>query len=335
MRDRVKKLMALPAAGLVATGATAASPLVAAVGSAPAPEQGVPVPRQAGPGTYESCSAYFGLGKDGGVLDVVEFDVADQNGDDGVAHGVPADTQVVFVITDDTGATVECVAPEVTEEAWAEAMNQVNVYLPAGQSLPAWPGPGFYAYPSVNFNADVEGLGNVVDVQFRVDSIPGGHTLVSPPGSPQLVQHFPVAYEWGTSYAPDPRVVAFLTPRSSAASVSAFQAALGACEAGTEPDWAPALPAINAMFAYRGDSPLTADEAQCWDVSLRYAETSVLLGLDATVAYSEPIVLALPEEPTTTTTTTTTGPVAPSTSTPVGPIAGPATPIAAPATFTG
>lgn len=335
MRDRVKKLVALPAAGMVATGAAAASPSVAAVGSAPAPEQGVPLPRQAGPGTYESCAAYFGVGKDSGVLDVVEFDVSDQNGDDGVDHGVPADTQVVIVVTDDTGATLECVAPEVTEQQWNDAMGQVDVGLPEGQSLPAWPGPGCYAYPSVRFEPLVEGLGNVVDVQFRVESIPAGHTLVSPTGSPRLVQHFPVSYEWGSAYEADPRVVAFLASRSSQAAADAFAANMAECADGNEPDWSAAIDAVNALRAYRGDGPTTPGNVDCGSLALRYSETSVLLGLEATVVYSEPIVLALPEEPTTTTSTTTTGPVDPATSTPVGPAAVPATPITTQADFAG
>lgn len=142
-RERLTKLAVLPAVGVVAGGTAATPALSPVVGAAPVGVQrALPLAEQAGSGTYESCAAYFGLGKDAGVMDVVEFDVSDEDGSDGFDHGVPADTAVALVITTDSGDEVVCAPVEITEEAWAAAMAQVGISPADGRSLPAWPAPG-------------------------------------------------------------------------------------------------------------------------------------------------------------------------------------------------
>ncbi len=339
-RERITKLAALPAAGAVATGATAASAWTPAAAPAPVDvEQAAPLAAQADGGTYESCSAYFGLGKDVGVLDVVAFEVTDENGSDGVDHAVPDDTQVVIVLTSDTGETVSCVPVEITEEAWAEAMEQVRVSPPEGQSLPAWPGSGHYAYPTVSFAPAIEGFGTVVDTRFAVTGIPDGHTLVRPAddGEPlsraavaPLVQHFPFDPDADGWFVADPRVFAYVADQTSEQVAAAFAQAIAACDDGqTEPDWDAAADGVNAIREYRGYGSIPAEDMGCDGTGIAYAESSILLGLDATVTYVEPIVLALPDETTTTTSTSTTSTV------PSSPSAPPADPVEAAARFTG
>jgi hypothetical protein len=330
-RERALKLAVLPVAGVVATSAAASTDWAPISGPAPAgANRAAPLPAQAGSdGVFESCSAYFGLGKDGGVMDVVDYDVSDQNGSDGVDHSMPGDTQVVLVLTSDSGETLECAPVEITEEAWAEAMDQVNIGMSEGQTLPPWPGPGHYAYPTVSFQPWIEDFGTVVDARFRVASIPDGHTLVSPTGVAPLVQHFPFWPETDGFYVADQRVFDLVAAGSSPAAASAFAQVLAACEAGDEPDFTPdAIAGVNVVRAYRDQFPWEQQDGQCFSLGISHSETSVLLGLEATIAYTEPIVLAVPDETTTSTTPITTPD-------PSKPGATAARPIVAAARFTG
>lgn len=347
----------LPTTGVVAAVAAAVSgwaPLAQSSPSAPA-HKGEPVRQQApkadsADGTYESCGAYFGFGKDEfGVLDVVEFDVADQNGSDGVAHAVPTDTQVVLVLTNEGGDTIECAAVEVTEEAWNAAMDDIELYIPeGGHQLPAWPGPGHYAYPSIAFDPSIEEFGDIVDVEFKVVSQPEGHTLVSPTGLVHLTQH-QIYDKFQFDYTPDPRVLELIAAApseqpldgpvavSDEAAADGFVAAMAACDADSQfDDFTDAMTAgTNALLAFRGFNPITTDEMGCFDsVGSLHHDVSFQLGLDETTTYSEPIVLALPEEPTTTTTvpgeTPTTTTTQPTSTQPEG-----ATPIPGSPAYTG
>ena len=62
---------------------------------------------------------------------------------DGAAHAVDDDTQVLLVMENDEGDTLECVAAEVTEEEWDDEYGDDDIF-------PAWPGPGRFTYPTVN-----------------------------------------------------------------------------------------------------------------------------------------------------------------------------------------
>lgn len=314
MQGRTMRRALLPTTGVVAAVAAAVSgwaPIAQSSPSQPA-QKAEPLRQQpaadSADGTYESCGAYFGFGKDtDGVLDVVEFDVADQNGDDGVAHAVPDDTEVVLELTNEDGDVIECAAVEVSETDWEEAMGDIDLFIPEGGTpLPGWPGPGHYAYPSVPYEPTIEDFGTVVDVGFKVVRIPDGHTLVSPTGLVPLVQHqvFP---KFQFDYTPDPRVLDLIETDAGTPAREAFVAAMEACEAETQDAYsADQVDAINALLAYRGLEPRAAEDMSCFDdVGMLNHDVSFLLGLYETVTYAEPIVLALPEEPTTTTTSTT------------------------------
>lgn len=190
--------------------------------------------------------------------------------------------------------------------------------------------PGHYAYPTVSYAPVIEGFGTVVDVRFFVSDIPSGHTLVSPMDLETLVQHFPFDPEADGWWVADPRVFDLVAGETSGDVAAAFAQALATCDSGADPDWTAAADGANAVRAYRGLDPLDPAQMGCGTIGISYAETSVLLGLDATVVYAEPIVLALPDQAT----TSTTSPTDPSTP-PAGPTATPAAPITAAATFAG
>ncbi len=293
---------------------TAAAPTV----DADAHTANAPTTR-AGDGTYESCAAYFGFGKrSDGVLDIVSFDVADENGSDGVAHAVPTDTQVVLVLTNEAGDQLECAPVEVTEDMWNDAMDDLDlnaVGISPDHPLPSWPGPGHYIYPTVNFEPYISGsgaepgtdFGTVTSVGFRVTSIPDGHTLVSPTDVQPLAVHYPGGGDGYTS-VDDPLLRAYLTSAVGADAAAAFSAALVACGPDGDGSIVPAgdlLAAIRALETYRDYEPLDPEYLDCSAVRQLNGEVSFQLDLSDTVNYVEPIRLALPEQPTTTTTTTT------------------------------
>jgi hypothetical protein len=320
--------------------ATAASTIVAGwapvVHAAPAAPQRDNALRQhaaeAADGTYESCGAYFGFGKNEfGALDIVSFDVADQNGSDGVAHAVGSDTQVVLELTNESGDVLECTPVEVTQQMWDDAINQSPFsYLNTSDDhpIPAWPGPGHYIYPSVNFDPVIKDFGQVMTVGFKVTSIPGGHTLVSPTSVRSLVTHFPAGTD-DSSDVNDPLVNAYVASTAGSAAASALTTGLAACgpDADADVTFDDALSAaVDALFAYQGYPP--GGPYNCYDLLNANAQVSFLVGFSDTVNYTEPIDLSLPEAPTTTTaptSVTTTAPAAPK----------PATAVAAQPTYTG
>lgn len=332
---RRKNRALLPSAGVVAAVATAVSGWAPIAQSAPEGAGTREAPQraqapEAEDGTYESCGAYFGFGKDEfGVLDVVDFDVSDQNGADGTDHAVPADTGVVLVLTNEDGDVLECTPEEVTEEQWDDAMDGIDIDLGPDASFPAWPGPGHYGYPTIAFRPFIDGFGEVADVAFRVTTVPAGHTLVSPTEVRPLVQHFLNGRYDDYSLEPDPRVLAFIEADAGAAALAAFEDALVACDGADDVEVSDDLAdALNALIALQGYEPVGVDDLGCGDVGYLNADAAFLLGLDETVDYTEPIVLALPEETTTTSTTVpTTTPVV------TRPVA--ATPIAGSPSYTG
>lgn len=325
----------------VVGAATAATTLVA--GLAPVAQAAPAVnaressnrPDMAAPsdGTYESCGAYFGYGKQAdNVLDVVDFDVSDQNGADGVHHAVGTDTQVVLVLTNSDGGTLQCIPQEVTEAEWNDAMSNLYISMPPGKSLPAWPGPGHYVYPSVNYHPVIENFGTVTDVGFKVTSIPGGHSLVSPTAVKPLAVHYPLGWDnWSVDI--DPAVSDLVASDVGSAPAAALNAAGATCEADEDLVVnADLLSAINSLLSFRGEDVVPAENVTCGTIGALNVEVSFLLSLNKTVTYTEPIVLALPEPPTTIPPTPTTPPT---TMKPKPPAAAAATAVAATPTYTG
>lgn len=290
----------MPVVGGVTAAATAVGAWAPAVQIAGAQPDGATASLGAaaarGAGVFESCSTYFGFGKDEGVLEVVAFDVADQNGADGVDHAVPDDVGVVLVLETTEGGTIECTPVEVTEEEWDDEYG--------GAPYPEWPGAGHYAYPSVNLQGEIEELpayGEVTDVGFRVTGIPGGHTLVSPEDVQALVQHYLDLEELFDEGIIDPRVLALIDAEAGATAAADYEAFFSECytseetvDPSTDPD---VIAAVEAVIAYFEGEPDELTEVECFQAAIVNVQASELLAAFATTEYTEQIVLALPEAP--------------------------------------
>ena len=87
--------------------------------------------------------------------------------------------------------------------------------------LPAWPGPGHYIYPSVNFGPFIEGFGQVETVGYKVTSIPTGHTLVSPTAVKPLATHYPAGTD-DVSNVSDPLVSVYVASAAGPAAATAL-----------------------------------------------------------------------------------------------------------------
>lgn len=283
-------------------------------------------------GTYESCDAYFGLGKDERTMDIVSFDVSDQNGTDGVDHAVESDTEVIFVISDDEGIELECTPSEITEAEWDALIAELRVDLPASTPLPSYPGPGHYAYPS---DLQIEEVGEVIG--FVVTAVPAEHTLVSPTELTPLTGHFDGTFKKGA----DTRVLAYVEAEAGPAARDALESALdesAPCDNGA---FSPALTdALSVLRTYHGVS-IDDYPNECDSMFILYEFASPAMALAATVAYVEAIVLEAPEdptEPTVPTDPTVTEPIVTSTTAPGSaqiPASQGATPVAAAPTYTG
>ena len=247
----------------------------------------------AGAGAFESCSAYFGYGKDAGMIGIVDFDVADVNGDDPTAHDVDSDTQVLLVLEHEEGDTLECVAAELTEEEWDDEYGD-------DPAMPPYPGPGHFTYPTVNLDPVIDGFGQVVAVGFRVSDIPGDHTLVSPEGVQPLDDMFLDPDEVFASEIIDERVMAHIAAEAGATAADAYEAALVECDGAgeineTAPDLLAGADALLEVFQ-PGSEPFT--DVDCLDVDALHAIASYVLGVHASVEYVEDIRLSVPEAPT-------------------------------------
>ncbi|WP_436795259.1 hypothetical protein [Actinospongicola halichondriae] len=311
MSDRVHGHRMTSVVGGVTVAVTAVGAVVTTTNVAPALAEPAAVDATAGAaaggGVLQSCEAYFGFGKRAGGANVVEFDVADTNGEDGVDHAVPDDTGVVLVIEGEEG-TVECTPTEITEQEWDED----DWYGGFLGDVP-FPGPGHYAYPSVNLHQEVTDIGPVLSVAFRVAGIPDEHTLESPTGMHLLDDHF-IDFD---SADPDQRALDLIAADADASASAAFATAFAECwddnPVADETD-ADLIAAVEALddFIFGGDSEYS--EADCDDVwFLRDWASHRLAVLDA-AQYLETISLSTPEPESTSTTSTPTSTT--STSTP-------------------
>lgn len=296
----------LPAAGAATLAATAVAgwaPFGPTASAQPAEDTNDAAGARDLDGTYESCAAYFGFGKwDEQAMDIVEFDVTDRNGSDGVDHQVADDTHVVLVLTNDDGDTLECLPEEITEEQWDNEMIDIQDLIGAEVDLPAWPGPGRYAYPTLAADPYIEDFGDITGVGFRVAGIPAGHTLESPQGVKPLVQHHTIRPFSYYALTEDPRLLDRVEADLGAQARADLANAYEACDTDDTP---PGLPtaAIQLVLEIAGYDPSMVEEDPCWALARATGPAAYVLATHATADYQEPIVLALPEEPTTTTTT--------------------------------
>ncbi|MGK2950671.1 MAG: hypothetical protein ACSLFP_19025 [Acidimicrobiales bacterium] len=302
MQTRTRNKL-LPLVGGMTAAATAAGGMAAVAHVVPAGADvtsAVGAAGVTGAGMLESCSAYFGYGKEDAAMGLVEFDVADVNGADGADHGVDmdgdGDTDVVLVVEYEMAGTIECVPFELTEEMWDAEIGE------SGAELPAYPGPGHYVYPTLNLPLEDETVDPVVAVGFRVSGTPAEHTLVSPEGYHELDELFLDSGALLEDGILDPRIPAFIEAEVGAAATAAYVAAFEACYAGGP---APDLTGDDLQVALQrlddlgGFEVVTGDPADnnCFLVGILNALGSLILAIVESVDYVEPIRLSAPEEP--------------------------------------
>jgi hypothetical protein len=170
--------------GLAATAglATVAAPLAADVAGATdaggnpgtgATPQAIPAP-----GTYESCTAYFGLTK--GFSDLVSYDVKTEGP---VSPAPVIGTNVIPILTVQTsGGEVQCI-PEL---AWTDEATWTS-WVGFGAALFTYPGSGYYLIPST-YGAELDTPdGPVVPLSTSIrfeTSIEGASVTWTPAGPP-------------------------------------------------------------------------------------------------------------------------------------------------------
>ena len=254
-----------------------------------------------GAGTFESCDAYFGFGKEAEALGVVDFSVFDLNGDDDTAHAVPTDTTVRLVLENEEGEELECIPFEITPDMWADMWDGEYDIPP----FPAYPGAGHYAYPSVSLGPGVPGFGDIAAVGFRVVTIPGSeHTLVAPQGVQPLEDHYLGSEDLFFFDIVDDRVAEYVasTPAGAegAAAVEEVAAECGPDGEGNfDPEDADLIAAANELadlIGFDGDYEFVG----CFDMAELHFGASLLFSAEASVDYTEEITLSLPEDPTVT-----------------------------------
>lgn len=294
-----------------------------------------------GDGTYESCDAYFGLGKAENVMDLVSFDVSDRTGHVERDYVVGTSTEVVFVLTNVDNETLECIPSEITEAEWDAFIDNMIRDLPPGTSLWSFPGPGYYPYPTVPYGPYIEGFGEVTDVGFAVTSVPVGHTLVSPTEITPLVQNY--RYPFADDGTSDPRVLDFVEEHFGEAPRAALDTVITDREKCDDDDLPDGF--SYAMMALRGWHGFSVDDYPdtCSTAFHLHDLTSFVMSVGAASYYRESIVIDSPEVPTEPTVpeTTTPEPTTPEPTKPTDegsaqvPASQGATPVAAAPAYTG
>lgn len=323
--ERTTRRVVLPVVGLATAAVTTTVgvlPALAASSGANEPSATTSTTTSVPDGTYQSCSAYFGYGKQNGATELVEFDTAVKGG---TPKGAPPTVanggiDVVFEVHGsggDDGNSYTCVPEQVTKAQWDAQWGDSPVIAPA------YPGPGHYVYPSATPNIALSGpaaaarpaatadIGDVTSVTFRVTSIPEGYTLVSPTGAKVLQQN---------AYGPFVQVLQGQLPSVLAsvvaagpggqAAAAALQTAVDTCRNDRDlpVDTPEALrQAFDTLVAYLGvPGEFPNPTVSCSDLFEVLAYSSFIAGARATTTYSETITVSLPVSPTTAPTTTPT-----------------------------
>ena len=300
---------AAPVIGGVAAAATAVGAFVPATQvavAAPDVEAGATTPLGlAQDGAFESCSAYFGIGKGAG-------DVTDAEGEDDGDHEVGGDVELVVVLEDVDGNTIRCRPEVLTEDGWDAFLTSWEDEVgPIGFPSPgAWPGPGRYVFPSTGWNLDIDGFGDLASVGFEVIGLPDEHSLRSPVGVRALANPYAAILQvLDSDGLPDSTAaLEIIDARAGSAAAAAYEAAREMCAPG-EPVSLPADPdlldAIFALVEHAGvELPPEVEEDPEILISCGLFWTAPILAaypamLDSLATYTEAIVLAGPvQEPT-------------------------------------
>ena len=280
-------------------------------------------------GTYESCSAYFGYGKNDETetlaLDLTTFPVTVEGGTPaGEAPTVENGAiDVVLVLTDVDGAELRCVPEEVTEAEWDATWGPTPIPV----NIPAWPGPGHYAYPSilpsglgVGSNARefapllarpaaIGDLNDLASVGFEVTSVPEGYTLVDPlatQGLPQTFSGFVSGVITDPASSPViPRALQVIVSGAGPAAAQAYAVALGACVADNgqdppnadDPNLVAAVQALADYLIKPDQVPVVEAPVSCGEIGSLLFASVLVFGVEATIDTASPITVSLPLPP--------------------------------------
>lgn len=288
---------AVPGAVLASSPALATSPAVA-----PSPED-TSVPA----GTYESCSAYWGYGKQTSpvfpVYELVAFDVTVEGGPvEGPAPTVENGAVDVVIVLEGTTGELACRPEQVTEAQWNVAWAPL---LGAG-TFPTYPGPGHYPYFSADglrtgaLGAgpmdDEPGIGEIVQVGFRVVAVDWPDLLVTPTttvalGAPFFDELGPVLQ----GVLPPSLTAIVAESPAGQAGVTALVDAVDGCEAEdpVPPVPSEALDAALAALAAAAGVP-TPEVDDCVELGQALVRPLYGIAVAASIANRQPITVAAP-----------------------------------------
>jgi hypothetical protein len=263
-------------------------------------------------GTFESCSAYFGYGKneEDAVLELTTFPVAVEGGTpEGPAPTVEnGGIDVVLVIEDVDGNELRCVPEEVSEDDWDDTWGGTPI------NFPPYPGPGHYPYPSEGSGGDEEfeeivvdeilgtpaaigDLGEIDQVSFEVVGVPEGYTLVDPVAATPLPMILDETFGGGLEGLID-EVAAEVALLAGPEAAAAWTVAINACSTEVEPpnaDSPELLAAIQALADEIFVSPPTVESpVSCGELGETFFVTAFVLAVRATIANESPITVSLP-----------------------------------------
>ena len=272
-------------------------------------------------GTYESCSAYFGYGKNEGgpALGLTTFPVTVEGGTSSAEAPTVENGEIdaVLVLTDTDGVELRCVPEEVTEAEWDETWGD------APFTVPDFPGPGHYVYPDVatdgidggpvdivvepleplvNSPAAFGDLGPLESVGFEVVGVPDGYTLVDPVAQTLLPQVFGGPIDEAQLVT---GVVALVATLAGPDAALAYATALGSCiesEGGSPPnaDDPALLTAVQALADLLIPGTEFTAPIDCSDIIETTIASLVYVLVQTTIDTESPITVSLPVEPTTT-----------------------------------
>ena len=235
---------------------------------------------------------------------------------------------VVLVLTDIDGKQLRCVPQEVTKAEWDATWGPGAI--PIQVNIPAWPGPGHYAYPSippanmttasrvgalgplVQSPAAFGGIGDLASVGFEVTSVPDGYTLVAPVQTQTLPQTFYNFFSTyfggpGSQLSPPPQALQVIEAAAGAAGVAAYTEALNVCVGfsgnprnADDPDLVAAVQALADFVVRPGQFPVIEAPVSCDEVTQAYIYSVFIFAVEATIATKSPITVSLPVPETTT-----------------------------------
>lgn len=270
------------------------------------------------PGTYQSCTAKFGLHKYNS--DLAQFDIV--QGANPVTPLPVLGTNIVPIVTVSDGTTtVECEAVP----GWTDETSFTNDYISpntyAVGSTMTYPGTGYYLLPAMNgITLLIDGVTPIVATSRTItfpNDLTAGTTLSPATANPTALQAPHMPY-----YTIDPAAVtdSFFTrvyaAVTSAPTGNAGQAAYlhnlldeyANSQSSTCSDSDPVLQGLVVTLAsLQGDAVFTATD--CYNVIAAAIMVGAILDYDAQV--NEPAITLSVSGPAPSTTTTTVAPVTP------------------------